>query len=177
MCFWLRVIMKDIKLDGFIKFVDEKLSREYDEVFINYLPFDLSDLPSNGSFLRSCKYFVLNFPASRDSFYKDFGYVVSQFINIREVKDTIIQTLTDKNHDYSNQNDIYAVFEYTNIKTKHALIYELQKKAYRINNLLKDDKTPQNESIKDNLLDLLGYRLLLDYWLFLKNESLKNENN
>lgn len=169
--------MKNIKLDGFIKFVDEKLSREYDEVYLIYLPIDVSDLPINGSFLKSRKYFVLNFPVSRDCFYKDFGYVVAQFINIKELKDTIIQTLTDKNHDYSNQNDIYAVFEHTELKTKHALIYELQKKAYRINNLLKDDKNPKNESIKQNLLDLLGYRLLLDYWLFLKNESLKNEGN
>lgn len=163
--------MRDIKLDGFIKFVDEKfqninafsLKQDLKRLNLDYK----EDLEQSLTYLfrytLSKSQYYLHYPTNSEAFYKIITVLLSPYINVITLKDTIIQILSNKNHDYSSNDDIYGLFESTRIKTPTALEYEIEKQVNRLKNLVENSKTPQNESIKDNLLDLLGYRLLLDY--------------
>jgi hypothetical protein len=57
--------------------------------------------------------------------------------------------LCRKQHDYGHENIARFGFQ--------GLLVRVHDKVARLENLINSDKSPENESIKDNLLDVIGY--------------------
>ena len=76
-----------------------------------------------------------------------------------------------KSHDYANEVDVLSNFkrlsqvaEIMNIdvQTPHGYaLFMIIMKIDRINNLMQNDKTPNNESIDDTILDMVVYTVLM----------------
>jgi hypothetical protein len=62
---------------------------------------------------------------------------------------TMADLLCRKQHDYGHENIARFGFQ--------GLLVRVHDKVARLENLINSDKSPENESIKDNLLDVIGY--------------------
>ena len=72
--------------------------------------------------------------------------------------------LCRKQHDYGHENIARFGFQ--------GLLVRVHDKVARLENLVNSDKSPENESIKDNLLDVIGYcaiGMMLEEGTFLLN--------
>jgi hypothetical protein len=72
--------------------------------------------------------------------------------------------LCRKQHDYGHENIARFGFK--------GLLVRVHDKIARLENLINSDKSPENESIKDNLLDVIGYcaiGMMLEEGTFLLN--------
>ena len=85
--------------------------------------------------------------------------------------------LKRKNSDYSGKEDTYANFQYCEklglCSTEVGIMVRMSDKMTRISNLLKQDAQVKEESIKDTLLDLANYSMILASYIEDKNK--KNE--
>ncbi len=73
--------------------------------------------------------------------------------------------MLNKTHDYANIDNVFKAFDQIALMTEtnrnKVLLQFIATKLTRLINLLNTDKDPKNESIKDNLLDLINYCLFL----------------
>lgn len=79
----------------------------------------------------------------------------------------LTETLAGKNHDYTAGRGEFYNFEksaeFVNIHPQQAMLVEVAKKMTRIESLLRLEglgQLPNNESLKDSLLDAAGYLVI-----------------
>lgn len=89
-------------------------------------------------------------------------------------KDNCIRCLSYKSADYSIESDIYSCFnrstdflspyiDLPRFKVVHIMFYSnMCQKISRLENLLVNNKDPENESVEDSIRDLINYRLLFE---------------
>jgi len=79
--------------------------------------------------------------------------------------DTCEYIMLNKTHDYANNDNIFKAFDQIALMTETSrdkvLLQFISTKLTRLVNLLNSDKEPKNETIKDNLLDMINYCLFL----------------
>jgi hypothetical protein len=87
---------------------------------------------------------------------------IQRFDNLVE---KLRQTLSSKGKDYASE-DVLSNFkesaERIGQKPYEQCLSMISQKVSRLSNLFKQDRKPNNESIQDNILDLIGYSFLLD---------------
>jgi predicted transcriptional regulator len=75
------------------------------------------------------------------------------------------QTLSSKGKDYASE-DVLSNFkesaERIGQKPYEQCLSMISQKVSRLSNLFKQDRKPDNESVQDSILDLIGYSFLLD---------------
>lgn len=85
--------------------------------------------------------------------------------------------LKRKNADYSGKEDTYANFQYCEklglCTTEVGIMVRISDKMTRISNLLKQDAQVKEESIKDTLLDMANYAMILASYIEDKNKKVK----
>lgn len=84
---------------------------------------------------------------------------------------TAVETHKKKSHDYSNEIDVLSNFKRLSevaktmnidVKTPQGYaLFMILLKMDRINNLIENNKTPNNESIDDTILDMTVYTILM----------------
>jgi len=87
---------------------------------------------------------------------------IQRFDNLVE---KLRQTLSSKGKDYASE-DVLSNFkesaERIGQKPYEQCLSMISQKVSRLSNLFKQDRKPNNESIQDSILDLIGYSFLLD---------------
>jgi len=85
--------------------------------------------------------------------------------------------LKRKNSDYAGTADTYANFMYCEklglCSTETGIMVRISDKMTRISNLLKQDAQVKEESIKDTLLDMANYAMILASYIEDKNKKTK----
>jgi len=81
----------------------------------------------------------------------------------------IDDTITAKNSDYSDKNDAFNNFRYSEelgiTSTDKAMFVRMCDKMSRIANLLNKEANVKDETIHDTLLDLAAYSILLSIYI------------
>ena len=84
---------------------------------------------------------------------------------LTEVMGLVHELLVRKNHDYAQDGSPFSNFEgqsaLLNEPTLRVYLFPLSAKIGRLNGLLQEDKTPNNESIEDTIIDIIGYSFLM----------------
>jgi hypothetical protein len=87
---------------------------------------------------------------------------IQRFDNLVE---KLRQTLSSKGKDYASE-DVLSNFkesaERIGQKPYEQCLSMISQKVSRLSNLFKQDRKPNNESVQDSILDLIGYSFLLD---------------
>ena len=88
----------------------------------------------------------------------------------REITRKQREILFKKSNDYANKQDVLLNFKQMAELGRHASLANMtptqvslwyaSMKLQRLGNLLKDDKTPNNESIEDSFIDMMNYIFL-----------------
>lgn len=84
--------------------------------------------------------------------WSDVGNVAARYAansGHRFTQDELVETLVRKQRDYGHNNILRF--------GTYGVIVRCHDKIARLEHLLENGKTPQNESIKDNLMDVAGY--------------------
>jgi hypothetical protein len=96
---------------------------------------------------------------------------IQRFDNLVE---KLRQTLSSKGKDYASE-DVLSNFkesaERIGQKPYEQCLSMISQKVSRLSNLFKQDRKPNNESIQDSILDLIGYSFLLDALVEEQGES------
>jgi hypothetical protein len=97
--------------------------------------------------------------------------------NYEKYQKTMFDILKRKNADYSGKEDTYANFQYCEklglCSTEAGIMVRISDKMTRISNLLKQDAKVKEETIKDTLLDMANYAMILASYIEDKNKNLK----
>lgn len=82
-----------------------------------------------------------------------------------QVFDACEYIMLNKTHDYANNDNIFKTFDQIALITEttrnKVILHFISTKLTRLINLLNSEKEPKNETIKDNLLDLINYSIFL----------------
>ena len=94
--------------------------------------------------------------------------------NYEKYQATMNDILKRKNADYAGPKGEYNNFEYCEklgiCTTEEGLVVRISDKMTRICNLLKADAQVKDESIKDTLLDMANYAMILASYIEDKNK-------
>jgi hypothetical protein len=93
---------------------------------------------------------------------------------LEEFQCEMFDTLNSKGHDYANEDvlsNFKEVSQLVGVTPETVVMVMIVVKIVRLSNLLKNSKTPKNESVKDNLLDLTNYTFLLNAIINERNKS------
>jgi len=94
--------------------------------------------------------------------------------NYEKYQTTMNDILKRKNADYAGPKGEYNNFEYCEklgiCTTEEGLVVRISDKMTRICNLLKADAQVKDESIKDTLLDMANYAMILASYIEDKNK-------
>lgn len=89
----------------------------------------------------------------------------------------IISTTKSKNSDYAMDDDAFSNFNFANlfgVTTEDAILTFISTKMARYENLVANKKNPNNESIKDTLLDLFIYLIIYDVYTIASQNDEEN---
>lgn len=78
-------------------------------------------------------------------------------LDLEEYRDWTLLTVTRKQRDYGSEN--IAKFGL------NGLVIRIHDKVARLENLIKKDSNPSNESLQDTLLDIIGYSIIAIKWI------------
>ena len=78
-------------------------------------------------------------------------------LNLEEYRDWTLLTVTKKQRDYGAEN--IAKFGL------NGLVIRIHDKVARLENLIKKNSNPSNESLQDTLLDIIGYSIIAIKWI------------
>ena len=82
---------------------------------------------------------------------------IDEDLNLEEYRDWTLLTVTKKQRDYGSEN--IAKFGL------NGLVIRIHDKIARLENLIKKDSNPSNESLQDTLLDIIGYSIIAIKWI------------
>lgn len=82
---------------------------------------------------------------------------INQDLNLNEYRDWTLLTVTKKQRDYGAEN--IAKFGL------NGLVIRIHDKVARLENLIKKNSSPSNESLQDTLLDIIGYSIIAIKWI------------
>lgn len=95
--------------------------------------------------------------------------------NFKNTLDEIYKLHLAKNNDYAGKIDPYRNFKYCEemgvCSVEQGLLVRMTDKIARITNLLKTKQKVKDEKIKDTLLDLACYSVILNCWLEKQDEK------
>ena len=87
----------------------------------------------------------------------------------KKTTDFLVSIVSKKNKDYSVPNDAFANFKLCDTmgicKTDEGIVVRMSDKFQRIVNLLHKENAVKDETIKDSLLDLANYSIILYLYL------------
>lgn len=165
-----KINMSDIQNINLLKFAEFKFDEIIESVETEYIePIDFISLLPNVDKLDDFITICLRYLNGIDTKY------------LKSISNTCVTLLSSKAHDYSDNNNRYSNFEFiygylhkkysfpTHITTHIAFDSLIAVKIARLTELIKNNKTPKNESVIDSIVDLINYRFLLEgYRLGLK---------
>jgi hypothetical protein len=82
---------------------------------------------------------------------------IDKDLNLEEYRDWTLLTVTKKQRDYGSEN--IAKFGL------NGLVIRIHDKVARLENLIKNNSNPSNESLQDTLLDIIGYSIIAIKWI------------